>query len=103
MLRWVNLLALVALGTVWAGLLVVGGYALASYGWFASGASARAGLAGGLTAIAAGQFVFLVVVGDRLFPGASRVSVMVAELGFGSLFVIGAAMTAMSLVFGATS
>ena len=103
MLRRLNLAALLALGTLWAGLLVVGGLALASREWVPGPAATGAGLAGGLTAIAAGQFVFLVVVGDRLFPGASRTVVTVTELALGLMFLLGAAWTAVSLALGAST
>lgn len=82
-----NLAVLLALGTLWAALLVVGGSLLPSIlrrAWPASGLSA---LLLGLTVVVAGQYVFLTVVADRLFPRASRRLVAGAELALGALMV----------------
>lgn len=84
--RW-HVVALLILGTLWAGLLVVGGSLLPSIlsrAWPAAGAAA---LLLGLTVIAAGEYVFLTVVADRVFPRASRRAVSGAELTLGGAMV----------------
>jgi hypothetical protein len=40
--------------------------------------------------MAAGQFVFLAIVGERLFPGARRTVLGWGELLFGGAFLAGA-------------
>lgn len=86
-------LLLVALGTLWAMILVVGGLMVLGEVGPTGGGLARAGVAAALTAVAAGQFVFLVVVGDRLFPEARRSVAGRAEALFGGLFCVGAVAT----------
>ncbi len=82
-----NLAVLFALGTLWAALLVVGGLLLPSIlrrAWPAAGPSAALL---GLTVVAAGQYVFLTVVADRLFPRASRRLVAGMEVALGAVMV----------------
>jgi hypothetical protein len=48
----------------------------------------------GLSLAAAGQFVFLVLVADRFFPGANRRLVIVSESVVFALFLVGLASVA---------
>lgn len=90
--------ALASLGTLWAAVLVVGGAMLATLGprhWPDMGS---ASLLAGLTAVAAGEFVFLAIVGDRLFPASRRTLLGAGELMFGGAFVLGAIGTVAALL-----
>lgn len=90
--------ALAALGTLWAAVLVVGGAVLATLGpghWPEMGLGS---LLAGLTAVAAGEFVFLAIVGDRLFPASRRTLLGAGELIFGGAFVLGAIGTVAALL-----
>lgn len=61
----------ILIGTAWAGSLVVAGIATLVGSW-STGEAGRLGVFGGVAAIAAGQFVFLYVVADRLCPMNNR-------------------------------
>lgn len=98
-----NLLGLLALGTLWAMVLVIGGAVVAAappsaWGWM--GGAARLA---GLTAIAGGQFVFLVVVADRVCPGANRGVVASVEGIAGGLFALGLVGVVVALTVGGSS
>lgn len=87
------------LGALWAGLLVVGGALLAASSdrWW-PGLALVAWLLGA-TVIAAGEYVFVVMVGDRLFPGASRSVVAAIELTLGigmAALALGAGLSAIA-------
>ena len=84
-MRSVNLMMLLSVGWAWGVLLVVGG------AW--PPASRPAVVVGGVTSVLAGQFVFLVMVADRLFPGVRRDVKMITELALAALLVAGAAAT----------
>jgi len=98
-------LALVVLGVMWAMLLTGAGMFLLSLntrlgGWTASGwLSATSALRSGIAvaAIAGGQFIFMALVADRLFPRASKRVVIVAELAALAAFVLGLARVAVWL------
>jgi len=63
-----NFVMMQGVGWAWSMLLVVGGAFLATRsGEFPPG-SRSAIVVGGVTSVLAGQFVFLVMVADRLFP-----------------------------------
>ncbi len=85
-----TLVALAILGTLWAAVLVVGGAMVATVGPSRWPGLSLAAVLGGLTAIAAGQFVFLAIVGERMFPGSRRTVLGWGELLFGGAFVAGA-------------
>lgn len=89
MMRRANVAMLLAFGSLWAGSLVVTGLTMTTALPAAEPSLRTPAFVGGVTAIAAGQYVFLVVVGTRLFPGASRVAVAAMETLFGALFVGG--------------
>lgn len=92
-----------ALGTIWAMVLVIGGAVVASHppaAWDWMGPAARFG---GFAAIAGGQFVFLVIVADRLCPGANRGVVASVEGISGGLFALSLAGTLVALAVGASS
>lgn len=91
-MRAANLTALLVFGTLWAGLLVVGGAMLAAS---ARESAYAALLTGGSTAIAAGSFVFQVVVADRVFPRVDRRLADVAEAALAALLVLGLGLTAL--------
>ncbi len=61
-----------------------------------------AGVSGwlGVTALAGGQFVFMVLVSDRLFPRASRPLVLVVEGLTLLVFLAGVAVTVVRLTEG---
>jgi len=92
-MRRLNAIALLSLGTLWAGLLVVGGgLMVARSGAFWPGVQ-PATVCAGLTGVAAGEFVFAVIVADRLFPQASRRVTATVETTAGGLLVVGLAVT----------
>ena len=93
-----TVLALAALGTLWAAVLVVGGAMVATLAPVQWPGMGSAGPLAGLTAIAAGEFVFLAIVGDRLFPGSRRTLLGAGELFFGGAFVLGAIGTVAALL-----
>lgn len=91
-MRSVNLLMLVTVGWAWGMLLVVGG------AWLATRAAEfpavrPAVVIGGITSVLAGQFVFLVMVADRLFPGVRRELKVATEMTLAALLVMGVAAT----------
>lgn len=97
MLRNINMLVLLVSATAWATLLVVGGGLLAvnssiRIGPWTTTSVTLAGLAG----VAAGIFVFEVVVADRLFPKAARRLPLAVEATCGVLMLLltGAAIVA---------
>lgn len=98
-----NLLALVLAGSLWAMVLVIGGAWVASSPPDAWGGVGPAVRLAGLSAIAAGQFVFLVAVADRLCPGANRTVVASVELIAGAAFALGLLGTIAALAAGASS
>ncbi|MEC9374667.1 MAG: hypothetical protein VYC34_12520 [Planctomycetota bacterium] len=106
MVRILNMTALVALGSLWAGILVVIGAMLVA-GAMPGGLAAPQlrGVASilGLTFLAAGEFVFLVLVADRLFPKASPRLTRVVEAAVGGLLLFGVAGVALNLLTGAGS
>ncbi len=65
-------MAVLGLGTLWAGTLVVSGAAMASGRSPVASSMGTLGVLAGVTFVAAGQFVFMVVVADRLFPRVER-------------------------------
>jgi hypothetical protein len=72
------MLSTLLLGTLWAGCLVLTGlYALGLGGGWQSGTSAS--WWAGAAALAAGNFVFMEVVADRLMPAAPRPMITVCE------------------------
>lgn len=89
MLRGLNMFVLLTTSWAWATLLVVGGASLAvsppsGLGPWKSASMSLAGLAG----IAAGVFVFEVIVADRLFPRARRKLTLSVEIASGALMLI---------------
>lgn len=92
-MRSVNLMMLLSVGWAWGVLLVVGGAWLATRSAEFPPASRPAVVVGGVTSVLAGQFVFLVMVADRLFPGVRRDVKMITELALAALLVAGAAAT----------
>lgn len=83
--------------------LVIGGAVVAASppsAWHWMGSAARFG---GFAAIAGGQFVFLVVVADRLCPGANRAVVASVEGISGGLFALSLLGTLVALAVGASS
>ena len=96
-MRTMNLSALLVFGTLWAGLLVVGGALFAA----TSRETVYAALlTGGATSIIAGQFVFLVVVADRVFPRVDRRLADVTEASLAGLIILGVGLTALQLTGG---
>lgn len=98
-----NLFVLIAAGSLWAMVLVIGGAVVASSPPQAWGGVGPAVRMAGLSAIAAGQFVFLVAVADRLCPGANRAVVASVELIAGATFALGLLGTIAALAAGASS
>ncbi len=89
MLRGLNMFVLMATSWAWATLLVVGGASLAvspptGLGPWKGKIVVLAGLAG----VAAGVFVFEVIVADRLFPKARRPLTLSVELFSGAFMLI---------------
>lgn len=87
--RGLSLAILVPAATAWAGCLVIAGlwlvFNVRLAGW--------PGLLGGLSAVAAGQFVFMAAVADRLFPnpGWNRTIWLLEMVTFLAAGVLGAA------------
>ncbi|MBL0920526.1 MAG: hypothetical protein IBJ10_00165 [Phycisphaerales bacterium] len=87
-----------ALGTLWAAVLVVGGAMVSTLGGSRWPGLGSASVLAGLTAVAAGEFVFLAVVGNRLFPASRRTLLGVGELMLGGALVLGAIGTVAALL-----
>lgn len=103
MIHRANLAALLTMGTLWAGLLVVSGSLIAL-----AAASVLPGARGpanlfGLTIVAAGEYVFLVVVASRVFPQASARLLAGTELFLASVMFILALAALAALLAGATA
>ena len=86
------------LGFGWAMALTVGGGLLASLSPGSAPWLADSMLLGGLTLAVAGLFVFMVSVGSRLFPGASRRLRWNTEAALGVAMVVGLACTALTFL-----
>lgn len=102
MLRGLNMFVLMATSWAWATLLVVGGASLAvsppsGLGPWKSASVSMAGLAG----VAAGVFVFEVIVADRLFPKARRTLTLSVEILAGALMLAFTAAAVFVAVSGA--
>ncbi len=95
-----NLMALLTFGSLWAGLLVVGGAVLAS---LAQESAYAPMLTGGASAIVAGGFVFQVVVADRLFPHVNRRLTDVTQTSLGIVLVLGIVLTTLLLTSGGSA
>lgn len=90
----------VALGSLWAGLLVLVGLWLLTE-WAARLESARGVcVLAGVTAVAMGQFVFAALVADRLFPGASIWARGAVQGLSGAVYVAGGLLLVMVLIGG---
>jgi len=72
MTKRMNTVAVMGLGALWAGTLVVSGATLAGGGSPIATSLGTLGVLAGVTFVAAGQFVFMVVVADRMFPRVER-------------------------------
>lgn len=86
------MLSTLLLGTLWAGCLVVTGlYTLGLGGW--RGGSSASWWAG-VAALAAGNFVFMEVVADRLMPAAPRPMITLCEAGAAATMLAALAVAA---------
>lgn len=98
MLHRLNMLLLLASAWAWATLLLVGGAILAtsriSFGPWSRTNMALVGLAG----LAAGMFVFGVIVADRLFPRADRRLTFTFEITTGVMMVLFSIAAILSIV-----
>jgi len=72
MVRRINLALMLLFGSLWAGLLVVGGAMLSTQGAATWPGMQNVVVAAGLSGVAGGFFVFSVIVADRIFPHAHR-------------------------------
>ncbi len=104
MVHRANLAALLLMGTLWAGLLVISGSMIGlSASTVLPGARGPASLFG-ITIVAAGEYVFLVVVASRIFPKASSRLLAGTELFLASvMFVFLVAAAAVAIVAGANA
>lgn len=92
------LLSTLVLGALWAACLVLTGlYAMGLSGGWGAGRSAT--WWAGLAAVAAGNFVFMEVVADRLTPAAPRPMINICE-AFAALAMLGALALAAALWLG---
>lgn len=103
MLHRTSQITLLVLGTLWSLVLVVGGASLALSAGGLAPTLRTPGALGGLSAVFAGQFVFVVVVAGRLAPGAHRGLAGWIEIGLGAGFVLGVIGTAAAWAAGATA
>lgn len=94
-------LAAMAVAVVWGGVLVVSGLSLlastgeGSMSWLAPLVTGRpAAVVAGFTAVAMGQFVFMVLVADRLFPRFANRFGWRIEVVTAAVMVAGLAATA---------
>lgn len=87
--RALNFTALLVFGTLWSVLLVVGGALLSTRAQGFPPSLFPMVVVLGLTSVCAGQYVFLTVVADRLFPGVRREVAMGAEITLVGLMVAG--------------
>lgn len=101
--RSVSLPALIIVATAWASTLVVPGLALLIDGLPAFSIPVSVRISAGLSAIAAGLFVFMVWVADRVFPAVGRrMSMWPIEMGTFAVFLFGlAAALVLTLTRGA--
>ena len=97
--RW-NSAAVMLLGAVWALVLVASGWGATAWSSPPPYLSTTSVRLGGLTMIAMGQFVFLAVVCDRLFPDSGR-TVAAGEVISGGAFLALGAATGLSVLIGA--
>jgi hypothetical protein len=90
-------------GALWGGLLFfVGMEFLGSQGAAWIGHGRLGGALVGVTAIAGGQFVFAIIVADRLFPSAAKRIAISAKLALGAVFGLGAVASGVMLLTGAS-
>ncbi len=99
--RRLNFLALLALGSTWAGALTIIGALLLTRDLINWPGLDSLGRTIGVTFIAAGQFVFLVVVADRMFPRANPRVTMTCEAGLGLALLLGVGVCSVLLIAGA--
>ncbi len=98
-----NLAALLAIGTLWAALLVVSGAMISlSSGAVLPGTRGPASLFG-MTIVAAGEYVFLVVVASRVFPKASGRLLAATELFVAGVMCVLALAAVIALLVGVTA
>lgn len=96
-LRW-RLVVRTVLATAWAALLALCGL-LAITDWTARFPGFAVGcVVAGVTLIAMAEFVFAVLVADRLFPGSSRVVSGGVQAASAATFILGAAYLAANLI-----
>lgn len=88
MLRNLNTLALLTTATAWATLLVVGGGLLVTNSGAIGILNPRTAALVGLAALAAGIFIFEVIVADRLFPKAVGRLPLTVEVASGVLMLL---------------
>jgi hypothetical protein len=96
-LRTRTRIALALASCVWAAVLVAAGLGTLT-SLRPGGLSGLERLGTGVAMAAAGQFVFLVLVADRLFPRANRRLVIVAEAVVFALFLAGLASAALGVL-----
>jgi len=101
MLRRINFLAMLLLGSLWAGTLLIVGVMVIARPSPSMAPMGHAGITVGLTFVTAGQFVFAVVVADRLFPLASRTLTTRVELVLGLALAGGVVLSLIMLITGA--
>lgn len=99
--RSVSLAAVCVAAGAWAGTMVLTGL------WFLFSAPLQGSIFpratsdfAGITLVFMGQFTFLKMVADRVFPGAHRTLTSTLEAGCFLMFVLGAGATAWPLVAG---
>lgn len=92
-------LCLISIGTLWAITLILMGVKLAVSPWPA--VPRESALWFGIASIAAGEFLFMYIVADRLFPNRRRFLTDLVEQATAGIFVLGLGLSGLFLLMSA--
>lgn len=92
-------LGLIAIGTLWAITLILMGVKLAVSPW--PGIPREAALWFGIASIAAGEFLFMYIVADRVFPRRRKILSDLLEQATAGVFVLGLGLSGLFLLMSA--
>ncbi|MFU8828369.1 MAG: hypothetical protein ACNA8P_02940 [Phycisphaerales bacterium] len=93
-------LALLSIGTLWAVILIMMGVKLAASPW--PGMPRESALWFGIASIAAGEFLFMYIVADRVFPKRRKVLSDLLEQMTAGIFVLGLGLSGLFLLMSAS-
>jgi len=101
--RWLSLSLVVMAALPWSLSLGVMGLWLIAQEHQGMLGSRVIALSAGIAALSAGQLVFLITIGDRVFPRAHRLIVWTLEGGLGAIFLAAGGVCAGVSIFGLIS